>query len=48
MMPIRPKSLANLAIAGLLLALAVLVLVILNRISTHPELISTSLCETQW
>jgi len=47
MMPIRPKSpapaLANLAIAGLLLALAALVLVILNRISTHPELISTSL-----
>ncbi len=47
MVPMRPKSptpaLANLAIALLLLALAVLVLAILNRISTHSELISTSL-----
>ncbi len=47
MVSIRPKSpapaLANLAIAMLLLALAALVLVILNRISTHPELISTCL-----
>ncbi len=43
----RPKSptlaLANLAIAVLLLVLAVLGLNILNRISTHSELISTSL-----
>ncbi len=43
----RPKlptlALANLTIAVLLLALAALGLKILNRISTHPELISTSL-----
>jgi len=36
-------ALANLTIALLLLALAALGLKILNRISTHPELISTSL-----
>ncbi len=46
MVSMRPKSptpaLANLAIAVLLLALAVLGLEILNRIPAHPELISTS------
>ncbi len=52
-MPVRPNSpppaLANLGIAWLLLALAGLVLVILNRISTYSELISTCLgvCRTQ-
>ncbi len=46
MMPMRPKSptaaLANLAIAMLLLAPAALMLVLLNRISTYSELISSS------
>jgi len=38
-------ALANLTIAALLFALAALGLKILNRISTHPELISTSLAD---